>query len=95
MGGAWTWRVREEDGKRDGLMGEGGSGCFVLVKLTVKINVELACAAAVLVALFVELTSGFTVRFSHQIVLALATKTQSLSGTSVVSIPGLSSTVLM
>jgi hypothetical protein len=40
-----------------------------------EIDIELGVRGAVLVALFVKLTSCFSMSFSHRIILALATKT--------------------
>ncbi len=59
-----------------------------------EINVKFAGVGAFFVALFVQLTGGFAMRFSHEVILALAAETESFGRAGVVAVPGLGSTML-
>jgi hypothetical protein len=55
-----------------------------------EINIELGARGAVLVTLFVKLTSSLSMSFSHRVILALTTKAQGFRSPCIVAIPGLS-----
>jgi hypothetical protein len=60
----------------------------------VKIDVQFGTLGAVFVAFLIEFTSGFAMCFPHEVVLALAAKTERFCGTGIVAVPSLSSAVI-
>lgn len=66
--------------------------CSTYGQRTVEIHVKLLEIIRVLVALFVEYTSSFPVCFTHEIILALTSETESFGCARVTAIPRLGST---
>lgn len=62
-------------------------------RLTMKVNVEFAgIGSGVLVTFFIKMTGGFTVCFSHEVVLALTAKAKSFGSTRITPVPSLCGT---